>query len=145
MATDQPHEPIPTPRPIVLVADDSRLSRALMTKALAHRPHLTVLATGQGGEAVDLAREHRPSLILVDGWLTDMPGLEVIRHLKADPSTSRIPIVVVSADDRTAFHDEMRAAGADEFVLKPITLDQLYELVDRHVPAEPEAGGRSVI
>lgn len=135
MATDQPREP--TPRPIVLVVDDSPLSRALMTKALAHRPHLTVLTTDHGGEAITLATEHRPSLILVDGWLPDMPGMEVIRRLKADAATSGIPIVVVSGDDRTEFHDEMRAAGADEFVLKPIMLDQLYELVDRHVPSEP--------
>lgn len=122
-------------RPTVLCVDDSAVSRLLMTRALQQRPHLEVITADRGAEALELAAEHLPSLILMDGWLPDLTGVEVIRLLKERPATREIPVVVITGDDRAELHREMRAVGAADCIVKPISLDRLFELVDRYLPA----------
>jgi len=79
-----------------------------------------VLTASNGVEALDLARERRPGLVLLDIRMPEMSGIEVCRQLRADPQTRRVRILVVSGVDVREVLEESMAAGADDFIAKPI-------------------------
>jgi CheY-like chemotaxis protein len=83
---------------------------------------------------VELAREHVPDLVLLDLHLPDIPGEEVLRQLRSDERTARIPVVVISADATHGSVQRLRAAGADAYLTKPIDLDEFLETVGRFAP-----------
>src|SRR5690606_27554203 len=80
----------------------------------------SVLLASNGPQALDMAREHRPEIILLDVMMPGMDGYEVCRRLKADPATNHIPVVMVTAlseaEDRVRGLD----AGAEDFLTKPV-------------------------
>jgi CheY-like chemotaxis protein len=86
--------------------------------------------------AVELARQHRPDLVLVDLHLPDMHGEEVLRRLQADPATAAIPVLVISADATARQVERLRAAGARAYLTKPIDIQAFLDLVDQFLHAE---------
>src|SRR6185369_17320578 len=86
-----------------------------------------VINTEEGGSAITLAQLHTPDLILLDLGLPDMSGNAVIAHLKQEPSTQDIPIVVCTADDREETAEACRAAGCIDVLLKPFSSEQLLD------------------
>ena len=62
-----------------------------------------------------------------------IPGEEVLRKLRSDPRTSAIPVVVISADATGAAMNRLRAAGADDYLSKPLDLDEFLAMVERHL------------
>jgi CheY-like chemotaxis protein len=89
-----------------------------------------------GEEAVRLAIEHRPDLVLLDLHLPDISGDEVLRRLRADPRTAAIPVVVVSADATPASVERLQQAGADAYLTKPLDVDDFLRVVGQFLPAE---------
>lgn len=87
----------------------------------------------QGGLGLDLARQHRPDLILLDLHLPDVPGHEVLHRLRAAPETLNIPVVIVSADATESRIRRLKEAGALDYLTKPIDVRRLLELVDAHL------------
>jgi CheY-like chemotaxis protein len=83
-----------------------------------------------GRLGLDLAREHRPDLILLDLHLPDMAGEEVLARLVAEPATRRIPVVVLSADASGGQMDRLLAAGARAYLTKPIDVRAFIDLID---------------
>ena len=83
----------------------------------------------QGRLGIDLAREHQPDLILLDLHLPDLHGHEVLDSLKGDPATRDIPVVVVSADATPTQVERLLAAGAAEYMTKPIDVERLLDVV----------------
>ena len=117
-----------TPRPILLVEDD-RDSRTMLTTAL-ESAGLSVVTATNGVEAFNLARAHRPSLILLDLMMPPMSGEEFRRAQLANADIRKIPVVVVSAHyDAARIARRMRASG---YLSKPIDFDQLSALVARY-------------
>jgi CheY-like chemotaxis protein len=89
------------------------------------------LLTATHGQPVhDLARQHQPDLILLDQHLPDLAGEEVLRRLQADPDTAAVPVVVVSADATAGQTKRLLAAGASQYLTKPLDVTQFLEVVD---------------
>jgi CheY-like chemotaxis protein len=96
---------------------------------LALEPGVTLLSAMQGSRGLDLARAHRPDLILLDVHLPDIPGDAVLHRLQADAATRRIPVVVISADATHRQAERLTAAGARAYLTKPIDIRQLRGLL----------------
>ncbi|HWK90316.1 MAG TPA: response regulator, partial [Longimicrobium sp.] len=106
---------------------------------LLMRPAWRLVPALQGQIGVELAREHRPDLVLLDLHLPDISGEEVLRRLRADERTASIPVIVISADATLDSLDRLRTAGADAYLTKPLDLDEFLEALETHLPAR-EAG-----
>lgn len=119
----------------ILIAEDERDIRELIVFTLEFGGFEVIAATN-GQEAVELARQHRPDLILLDVRMPKMSGYEACRLLKAQEETRIIPVVFLSAKGQEAEIREGLAAGADAYILKPFAPDELIQqiraLLDRH-------------
>jgi two-component system cell cycle response regulator DivK len=122
--SDQP----PARRRRILIVEDHPLNMKLLRDLLEAHGYET-LETGDGLEALNLARQSRPDLILMDLQLPDVSGLEVTRWLRREPGTQTTPIIAV-----TAFalrEDEKKAldSGCNAYIAKPISISQVLEIV----------------
>jgi len=129
--------PLRTGDASVLYVEDNVSNLRLLERVLAHRPGLKLLAAMQGRLGLDLARRHRPNLILLDLHLPDLSGDDVLQQLRADPATREIPVVIVSADATPGQIDRLLAAGARAYLTKPLDIAKLLTLVDEIV-GEPQ-------
>ena len=123
----------------LLYIEDNLANLSLVETILMARPGWRVLPALQGQLGVELAREHRPDVILLDLHLPDIAGDEVLRRLRADVRTASAPIVIVSADATPSSVERLRVLGADAYLTKPIDVDEFLRVVDRFVP--PHRGG----
>lgn len=114
----------------VLYIEDNLSNLALVQRILARRPTVRLIQAVQGRAGLNLAREHRPDLILLDLHLPDIHGSEVLRLVKDDPATSKIPVVVISADATTGQIERLIAAGARDYLTKPLDVRKLLSLLD---------------
>jgi CheY-like chemotaxis protein len=113
----------------IMVVEDNELSRDALSRRLARRGYGIVLAV-DGAQAIELARNERPDIILMDLGLPRVDGWEATRRLKADPATRRIPIIVLSAHAMTSDRDKALQAGGDEFDTKPVRFQPLLEKIE---------------
>ena len=114
--------------PTVLVVDDERATRELITRGL-EKEGFRPLAAASGEEALRLARERKPDVISLDVLMPGMDGWTVLKALKADPLTSAIPVVMVSMlDDRDIGH----ALGASDYLTKPFDRQKLVAALRRY-------------
>jgi signal transduction histidine kinase/AmiR/NasT family two-component response regulator len=118
----------------VLYIEDNPVNTALMQEMLSLRGGLELEVAGTGAAGLAAARRSRPDLLLVDIGLPDMNGLAVVRSLRADPLTARLPCVAVSAYALEDDEREARAAGCVGYLTKPFALARLYAEIDRHLP-----------
>jgi CheY-like chemotaxis protein len=102
--------------PIVLIVDDEPSHRMLLREALADTLALEFVELENGMQALGVARQVRPDLVILDVNLPILDGLQVCRRLKYDPELRSIPVIVVAADP---CEPEARAAGCDAYFLKP--------------------------
>ena len=103
----------------ILIVDDVSTNRIVLKVKLSNAGYQTVLA-GDGAACLRLAQEESPDLILLDLMLPDCSGTEVLKRLRADPQTRRIPVVMFSAGSDVEARMAALRAGADEFLTKPI-------------------------
>ncbi|WP_327002771.1 ATP-binding protein [Dactylosporangium sp. NBC_01737] len=120
----------PGPRRVLYVEDMVENVR-LVEQILTRRPGITLIPAMLAGVALDLAREHRPDLVLLDLHLPDMPGEHVLTQLRAEPATRDIPVVVLSADATQHHIDQLHATGATAYLTKPIAVRDLLATLDR--------------
>src|SRR5258706_12964756 len=103
----------------ILVVDDEPQISEYESSLLAELGH-EVLTASDGAEAVRIAREQQPDLLLLDIMMPEMSGIEVCQQLRADARTRDIRIIVVSGLDSKRALEESIIAGADDFLAKPI-------------------------
>lgn len=130
-ATAAPVEPVEPAdsRPLVLVVDDHAIVQTLAREGLS--PEFRVMTAGDGVEAFELAKAHRPDVVITDALMPKLDGRELCRNLKVFPGTSKTKVVIMSALYKTKRHEnEARDEfGADAFLRKPVTLSQLRETI----------------
>jgi DNA-binding response OmpR family regulator len=112
----------------ILIAEDERDIRDLIAFTLRFAGH-EVIATANGEEALNMALETIPDLILLDVRMPRMTGYEACRQIKAEGKTSNIPVVFLSAKGQESEVQTGLAAGATEYILKPFSPDNLTERI----------------
>jgi signal transduction histidine kinase/putative methionine-R-sulfoxide reductase with GAF domain/ActR/RegA family two-component response regulator len=121
----------------ILYIEDNLSNLALVESILSRRPGTTVLSAMQGRVGVDLARDHRPSLILLDRHLPDIPGEEVFRLLQADARTREIPVIVLSADAMPSRMRQFLDGGVRAYLTKPLDVPALLAAIDEALRGGP--------
>jgi DNA-binding response OmpR family regulator len=112
----------------VLVVEDDAEIMDLIRTALSFREYESV-ETMSGANAVTLAVQHKPDLVILDLQLPDVDGLEVCRRLKAEPPTKNIPVLMLTARDSVADIVRGLEAGANDYVTKPFEVMELMARV----------------
>ena len=112
----------------VLIVEDNELNMKLFHDLLDAHGFATV-QTRNGLDALALAREHRPDLILMDIQLPEVSGLEVTRWLKEDDELREIPIIAVTALAMKGDEERIRSGGCEAYISKPISVASFLETV----------------
>jgi two-component system cell cycle response regulator DivK len=112
----------------VLIVEDNELNMKLFHDLLDAHGYVTV-QTRNGLDALALAREHRPDLILMDIQLPEVSGLEVTRWLKEDDQLREIPVVAVTAFAMKGDEERIRSGGCEAYISKPISVASFLETV----------------
>jgi two-component system cell cycle response regulator DivK len=120
----------------ILVVEDNPLSSKLLKQLLAAHGY-EVVESPDGLQALDLARDEQPDLILMDIRLPDISGLEVTRLLKQDDRTKTIPIIAVTALATPEYEREGLESGCDAYIPKPITLDNFLPTIESFLKIRP--------
>ena len=130
----------------ILVVDDNAVVARVLARLLQQKGHHALVA-GDGPSALQTVRERSPDLILLDMMMPDMDGLEVLRRLKADPDTSRPPVVLFSAvDDPKVVKSALNQGAREYWVKATFKFEDLPQRLARLLPpgddsdADPRAG-----
>ncbi len=110
----------------VLIVEDNELNMKLFNDLLEANGYQT-LQTRNGTEALALARQHRPDLILMDIQLPEVSGLEVTKWLKDDDELRMIPVVAVTAFAMKGDEERIRAGGCEAYIPKPISVSKFLD------------------
>jgi len=115
----------------VLYVEDNPSNLQLVERVLGQRSGVRLLAASRGELVQDLVRQHRPDLVLLDLHLPGIDGEEVLRRLQGDAATAGLPVVVVSADvTRSGNRERLLAAGAAEYLTKPLDVPHFLNVID---------------
>jgi two-component system cell cycle response regulator DivK len=116
----------------VLIVEDNELNMKLFHDLLDAHGYRTLL-TRDGIDALKLARERRPDLILMDIQLPEVSGLEVTKWLKDDEQLRDIPVIAVTAFAMKGDEERIRQGGCEAYISKPISIDGFLETVRRYL------------
>ncbi len=120
----------------VLIVEDNELNMKLFNDLLEAHGYAT-LKTGHGIEAMELARAHKPDLILMDIQLPEVSGLEVTRWLKQDDELKAIPVIAVTAFAMKGDEERIREGGCEAYLSKPISVAKFISTVKTYLDADP--------
>jgi CheY-like chemotaxis protein len=113
----------------ILYIEDNLSNLTLIEHILRRQPALKLMPAMQGTIGLELARQHPPDLIVLDLHLPDMSGEDVLKGLKADPSTSTIPVVVLSADAGRRRAEHLIELGAADYLTKPLDVSRFLDVI----------------
>ena len=116
----------------ILYIEDNLSNLKLVERLVSRRPQIELIPAMQGGVGLTLARDHQPSLILLDLGLPDIPGEQVLYRLQADPQTASIPVAVITADATSGQKKRLLEGGAQEYLTKPLDVHIFFELIDKY-------------
>ena len=118
----------------VLIVEDNELNMKLFGDLLEAHGYAT-LKTGNGIEAIELARAHHPNLIIMDIQLPEVSGLDVTRWLKEDEDLRSIPVIAVTAFAMKGDEERIREGGCAAYLSKPISVAKFLETVRTYLNA----------
>jgi len=114
----------------ILIIEDNELNMKLFNDLLEANGYETI-QTRDGMAALDLARDHRPDLILMDIQLPEVSGLEVTKWLKEDEELRDIPVIAVTAFAMKGDKEKIREGGCEEYIAKPIAVNEFIATVKK--------------
>ena len=120
----------------ILLVEDNEMNRDMLARRLARKGYEVVIAV-DGAQGVEMARAESPDLILMDMSLPVLDGWEATRQLKGDASTSRIPIIALTAHAMSGDREKAIEAGCDDYDTKPIELARLLEKIESKLNTPP--------
>lgn len=109
------------PSKTILIVEDNELNKKLFRDLLEANGY-TALHTADAMEVLDLARQNKPDLILMDIQLPEVSGLEVTRWLKNDSELKHIPVIAITAFAMKGDEEKIRAGGCEGYIAKPISV-----------------------
>jgi two-component system, cell cycle response regulator DivK len=115
----------------VLIAEDNEKNMKLFRDVLQASGYETLEAT-TGEQAIELATQHAPDLVLMDIQLAGMDGLTALRRLREDERTASIPVVALTAQAMTGDRERFLEAGFDGYMSKPVNVVEFIGMVKRH-------------
>ena len=116
----------------VLIVEDNELNMKLFHDLLeAHG--VDTIETRDGKEVLELAREHKPDLILMDIQLPEISGLDVTKALKADEELKSIPVIAVTAFAMKGDEQKIREGGCEDYISKPISVTHFLEVIQKYI------------
>jgi signal transduction histidine kinase/ActR/RegA family two-component response regulator len=126
---------------LVLYVEDNPANLRLVEEIVAFRRDLRLLSAPDGHLGLQLAKAHRPEAILMDLNLPGMSGFEVLRQLRADPETTWIPVIALTANAMPRDIERGLAAGFHRYLTKPIDIDKFTEAINSTLAEQPGTGG----
>ena len=112
----------------ILIVEDNELNMKLFNDLLQAHGYATV-QTRSGVESVELARKHKPHLILMDIQLPEVSGIEVMQWMKDDPELAPIPVIAITAFAMKGDEEKMLQGGCEAYLSKPISVVKFLETV----------------
>lgn len=116
----------------VLIVEDNELNMKLFHDLLEANG-ISSVQTREGKKAVDMAREHKPDLIIMDIQLPEISGLEITKLLKSDEELAHIPVIAVTAFAMKGDEQKIREGGCEDYVSKPISVSKFIGVVRKHL------------
>lgn len=116
----------------ILVVEDNELNMRLFRDLLTAQGH-EVLGTDDGMEALTIAREQKPDLIVMDIQLPEVSGLDVTKWLKEDDNLRSIPVIAVTAFAMKGDEEKIREGGCEAYIAKPISVTTFLETISKHL------------
>ena len=120
--------------PIILVADDDELLRELLVFKLSGRGY-SVQTAEDGEAALQMVRQSIPHLVVLDAMMPVRNGFDVLREIKADPSTSGVPVIMLTARKLESDIVSALDLGAADYLVKPFNPQELLARISRHLAA----------
>ncbi len=114
----------------ILIVEDNELNMKLFNDLLEAHDY-KILQTRDGMEALKIAREKRPDLILMDIQLPEVSGLEVTKWIKEDENLRSIPVIAVTAFAMKGDEEKIREGGCEAYIAKPISVSHFLETVQK--------------
>src|SRR5258708_24778035 len=116
----------------ILIVEDNELIWMLLKDVLEFHGY-AIVSTRLGATVLDLARQHRPDLILMDIQLPDISGIDAAHQLKADEETRSIPIIAVTAFAMPGDKSKILESGIDGYIAKPYKIQEMLDIVAEHL------------
>lgn len=129
---------VPDPKATILYVEDNPDNRTLVRRILLSEDY-EVLEAVNAFEALDILKNNRPDLILMDINMPDMDGYTLTARIKSMPDFARIPILAVTANVMRGDKERTLEAGCDGYIQKPLDIDQLIREVERFLPRRTHA------
>ena len=120
----------------VLCVEDNPANLKLINHSVSHRPDITLITARTGHSGVEMALTYLPDLILLDINLPEINGVEVIKQIRKYSASSNIPVVAITANALPSDIEKCKAAGFDEYLVKPLNIPHFLSVLDHFLPTE---------
>jgi two-component system cell cycle response regulator/two-component system cell cycle response regulator DivK len=117
----------------ILCVEDNPQNRLLVNRILSSQGYKVVEAI-DGLAGLDMIRSLKPPMVLLDIDLPKMDGIQVVQHVKADPGLRDIPVIALTASAMQGDKERFLAAGCNDYLSKPIQVQQLIQIVETYYP-----------
>ena len=121
----------------ILIIEDTENNRVLLTRRLRPRGY-DIITAADAEKGLPLVEGERPDLVLMDVGLPGINGWDATRQLKSNPATKHVPVIALTAHAMDGDREKAMAAGCDEYEIKPIDFNRLFEKIDRLLAQRPQ-------